>query len=533
MKKFVCLIMALVLTTVLFAGCSSDGSGEKAATTAKDGFPIVKDTITLDFMILKEAYHGDYETMLFTQEYEKMTNVKINWQVVSGSELASKKQLVLAGRDYPDAMFMSNSITSSDIVKYGTAGVLQALDEKIKAYAPNLQKLIDSNEDVKRSLYAPDGKIYSLPSVTTRNTADLFTSKIYVNTEWLKAVNMKKPTTYDELLTVLRAFKNNDPNKNGQKDEIPLAIDMFDPGLAASPQGLHWNWLNDCMGINSEGKISFTFGSDEFRESLRFFRTLADEGLMDEKAFKGDISVAAVTNTSNDNVGMLITQHGANALPESKINKFESCQPIKGYTGNAITPTNLQGQISPFWCVIPASNKNVEATLRWLDYFYTTEGYIFKEYGPSGSDVIKKMPSGKYQDITTDVMAKYKVAPGWVLPGLNSKEAVDMFTEKATVTTVDTWYKNIDVNQVLPSYEKFMPKNYMPFLFFSEKDANKMQSLRDGLINYAKTTSINFVYRQGALNLDTGWNTYISELKKLGMDEMVGYYQAAYDSYKK
>ena len=60
-----------------------------------------------------------------------------------------------------------------------------------------------------------------------------------------------------------------------------------------------------------------------------------------------------------------------------------------------------------------------------------------------------------------------------------------------------------------------------------------MQALRDGLLNYAKTTSINFVYRQGALNLDTGWNTYITELDKLGMSELTGYYQAAYDKFMK
>lgn len=532
MKRYISLLLTAALMLGVLSGCGNKDSGGKAEANA-DGFPIVDKTVTLDFMILKEAYHGDYAEMSFTKEYEKMTNVKINWQVVSNEEVASKKQLTLAGRDYPDAMFMSNTITSGDIVKYGAAGVLQPLGDKIKEYAPNLQKLIDENSDLKRALTAPDGKIYSLPTFSDRNTADLFTSKIYINTAWLKAVNMQKPTNYDELLAVLRAFKNNDPNKNGKKDEIPLVCDMFDPALAASPQGLHWNWLNDCMGIDANGKISFTFGSEQFRESLRFFRTLADEALMEEKTFKDGVSVTGITNTSNDNVGMFILQHGSLALPESKLDSFESCPPIQGYTGTAITPTNLQGQITPFWGVIPASNKNVEVTLRWLDYFYTTEGFIFKEYGPSGSDVIKKMPSGKYQDLTTDGQAKFKVAPGWVLPGFNSKAAADMFTEKATTTAHDTWYRNIDVKQVLPSYEKFMPKTYIPYLFFSEKDANRMQSLRDGILNYAKTTSINFVYRQGALNLDTGWNTYITELDKLGMTELVGYYQTAYDKFMK
>lgn len=505
---------------------------ESVANVNKTGFPIVKEKITLNVMIVKPATHGDYASMLFTTKYEEKTNIKINWQVVAEGEEYAKKTLTLASRNYPDLMMLGQSINSSDVMKYGTAGVLQSVGDLFKAYAPNLQKLIDSNPEVKRALTAPDGKIYSIPNISDRNTADLFGSKIYINVDWLKALNLKKPTNYEELLTVLRAFKKNDPNKNGKKDEIPLVIDMFNPGVTASPQGLHWTWQNDCMGIDKNGKISFTFGSEQFRESLRFLRTLADESLMDERVFKGDLSMQAVTNTPNDNVGIFIMQHGTLGLPESKIEKYEVCQPLKE-SADAVTLTGLKGQIEPFWAVIPVSNKNVEATLRWLDYFYTTEGYIFKEYGPSGSDVLKKMPSGKYQVVSKNVSDKFKVAPGWVLPGFNSVEANKQFAEKATTTVIDTWYQKVDVKQCIPMYENFIPKAYIPNLYFSLADTNKMQSLRDGLIQYAKNTSMSFVYRSGELNLDTGWNTYLTELKKLGMDEMVTYYQKAYDSYKK
>lgn len=512
---------------------SKPNSAANVANVNKTGFPIVNKKITLDVMILKPATHSDYSSMTFTKKYEEMTNIKINWQVVAEADMYSKKTLTLASRDYPDLILLANSVTSADVVKYGTAGVLQSIGDQIKTYAPNLQKVIDSNKEVKRALTAPDGKIYSIPNVTTRNTADLFASKVYVNADWLKALNLKKPTNYTELLTVLRAFKNNDPNKNGKKDEIPLVIDMFNPGVTACPQGLHWTWEDDCMGIDKSGKISFTFGSEQFLESLRFLRTLADESLMDERVFKGDLSMQAVTNTANDNVGMFIMQHGTTGLPESKLEKYEVCQPIQGNTGTAVTQTKLKGQIEPFWGVIPVSNQNVEATLRWLDYFYTVDGFIFKEYGPSGSNVLKKMPTGKYQVVSRNVSDKYKVAPGWVLPGLNSAEANAMFMEKATTTVLDTWYQKVDVKQCIPMYEKYIPEKYIPTLYFSLAEANKMQSLRDGLIGYAKTTSMNFIYRSGELNLDTGWNTYIAELKKLGMDEMVGYYQKAYNNYTK
>ena len=502
-----------------------------AANVNATGFPIAKKTITLDFMVLKSAYHGDYAKMAFSTDYEKKTNIKINWLVVSDNEIYSKKQLTLASRDYPDAMFLGEAINSTDIVKYGTAGVLQSIDHLLPTYAPNLYKLMNEKKDVKKAVTAPDGKIYSLPNVSSVYTADLFTHKVYINVDWLNALNLEKPTNYTELLNVLRAFKKNDPNKNGRQDEIPAVIDQFSPGLVGSPQGLHWNWLNECMGVDRNGKVKYAFGCDEFRESLRFLRTLADEKLMDERAFKAETSVGAIVNTSLDNVGFFITQHGSLVLPESKINKFEVCQPIQGDTGKAITPTNYRGMTQPFWGVIPVTNTNVEATLRWLDYFYSLEGFNYKEYGPVGQ-AYKKMPSGKYQVILKNSQEKFKYAPGWVLPGHQTQAWYDSFTAKATTTVSEQWYQKVDVNQCLPLYQKYMPDNYIPALYFTLAESNKMASLFDGVHQYAKVTATQFVYRTGELNLDTGWNTYISELKKLGMDEIVGFYQKAYDKQK-
>lgn len=502
-----------------------------AANVNKTGFPIAKKKITLDFMVLKSAYHADYAKMVFAEDYEKKTNVKINWLLVSDSEIWSKKQLTLASRDYPDAIFLGEAMNAGDIVKYGGAGVLQSIDDKLATYAPNLYKLMGQKPEVKKAITALDGKIYSIPNVSSVYTADIFTHKLYINVDWLNALNLEKPTTYNELLAVLRAFKKNDPNKNGRADEIPAVIDQFSPGLIGSPQGLHWSWLNECWGVDRNGKIKYAFGCDEFRESLNFMRKLADEKLMDERAFKGETSVGAIVNTSLDNVGFFITQHGSLVLPESKINKFEVCQPIQGDTGKAVTPTNYRGMLQPFWGVITVANTNVEATLRWLDYFYSEEGFIYKEYGPVGT-AFKKMPSGKYQVVLKNSQEKFKHAPGWVLPGHQTQNFYDAFTTKATVTTAEKWYQKVDVGQCLPMYQSFMAENYIPALYFTLGEGNKIDSLMSGLHQYAKTTAMAMVYRTGELNLDTGWNTYITELKKLGMDEIAGYYQKAYDKQK-
>ena len=79
---------------------------------------------------------------------------------------------------------------------------------------------------------APDGHIYALPQ-----WADCYhctyPDKLWINSTWLKKLNLQMPKTTEELRTVLRAFKTQDPNGNGKADEIPMTTDAQDSSLIA------------------------------------------------------------------------------------------------------------------------------------------------------------------------------------------------------------------------------------------------------------------------------------------------------------
>lgn len=68
----------------------------------------------------------------------------------------------------------------------------------------------------------PDGKIYSFPYWGGAPWFGIYRMGV-VNTDWLKAVDMEIPTSLEELKEVLIAFRDEDPNGNGKKDEIPLS----------------------------------------------------------------------------------------------------------------------------------------------------------------------------------------------------------------------------------------------------------------------------------------------------------------------
>ena len=101
---------------------------------------------------------------------------------------------------------------------------------------------------------------------------------MFINQDWLDAVNMKAPTNVDELYTVLKAFKTQNPNGVNGNDELP----MFSSGI--------WNYVinayvyyNQTNPFNvTDGKVWSPVRTDEYRQALIYLNKLCKEGLLSD-----------------------------------------------------------------------------------------------------------------------------------------------------------------------------------------------------------------------------------------------------------
>src|SRR5690606_31979077 len=125
MRKSIKFILILFLVAILFiAGCSpskdtsqdnvSDGPSEIFNET---GFPIVDEEVTLKFFARRSPPNGPYEDMLVFKEYEKMTNLNIEWEDVAQDGFDERKNLVFASGELPDALYKA-AITPLEAIKY-------------------------------------------------------------------------------------------------------------------------------------------------------------------------------------------------------------------------------------------------------------------------------------------------------------------------------------------------------------------------------------------------------------------------------
>ncbi len=110
-----------------------------ACTALATEYPLVDEKAEFRLIIRMRPLHGDANDMELFKRMEELTNIHIDWDQIPQAEYDEKKNLLLAAAasaELPDGFFGKYSLSSSDIVTYGSQGILIPLNDLIDQYAP-------------------------------------------------------------------------------------------------------------------------------------------------------------------------------------------------------------------------------------------------------------------------------------------------------------------------------------------------------------------------------------------------------------
>jgi putative aldouronate transport system substrate-binding protein len=518
------------------AGGASGGSSEKDTKTADakvnpSGFPIVKEPIKLTFMAGKAPTTANNwnETMLW-QEYAKMTNVNVNFQLIPFDAMTEKRNLALASGDYPDAIYLAR-MSTDDLMKYGGQGVLIKLNDLIDKYAPNFKKIMEEYPEVRKGITMPDGNIYSFPNLLAPEfTSVRMGGKLWIKKEWLDALNMKEPTTTEEFYNYLKAVKATDLNKNGKADEIPLGgtklkdiVSHFKGFFGVMNRGV--NHPNVDMDPNTN-KLRFIPTEDRYKELLQYMNKLYTEGLIDKEILPNEKEQNKFYAKGAEGVFGVVKVSSPFTL--MKQNGYIGVQSLQGPRGDKLYSEYRPAVSGPGALVITDKNKNPEATVRWMDYFFSEEGskmffmgfkdksYIEKPDGNvEYTDEITKNPQGLTLE---QALVKYVTWPGGGYPGIVRQK---YFKGAESLPESLDAAKKIEAN---------LSKEIWPTFSYTDKESEKMVALNTDITNYVDEMQAKFV--TGAAPF-SDWDKYVAAIKKMGLDEYMKIYQTAYERFKK
>ena len=540
-KKLTAVLLTTALAISALAGCgsasgssataentsSSSGSGSTEAgaasetaaeTTSTEGitFPL-SETKTYSMFALIPSAEYPLEDNISFQKLCEDTNIQFEIQSVLGADLIEKKGLVLASGDYPDVFFKAG-LSTEEISKYSSQGVLIPLQDLIRQYAPNLTQLLDER-NAWQYIEDADGNVYSLPEIDKQAPS---LNVYWINQKWLNNLGLEEPKNLDELYNVLKAFKDEDANGNGDPDdEIPMTVCDKNYYQFLPYFGVDFD-NNTKTGIQ-DGNMFYIPTSDLFKEFLAYMTRLYSEGLLDAGSFTNTYEQQCASGQTADIYGSFFDAGAFLTVGRDNDDDYIALTPFtKGtYPMNAGV---FNGTLA-----ITDSCEEPENIIAWADQLYSQEGGALAWLGIEG-ETYALNDDGTWSWLTDkghgDNVSAVRASS--TIQGSANHPSVQpdlWFTGMTDETDPDEVYLN-EQRDKLASYGA-EPR---PAMFYSEEDSQTISTLKTDLDSYVDQYSAQVI--TGEQDLESTWDSYVSTMEQMGASKLESLYVNAYNATK-
>lgn len=524
-KKFMATALMAVTVAGALAGC---GGSTASSKTAKN---VEGTTIDIHFHSNNKYTLADSDGKLLPvfQLASDKTKINVNNTANPVAQNSLQEFELQATEQFPADIYGGTNIRQS-VNSYGMQGAFKPLDEMIDTYAPNIKKYLEENPEVKKALTASDGHIYFLSYCPDGEVGRTY----FIRTDWLNKLGLSMPKTFDELEKVLYAFKNDDPNGNGEKDEIPVFNDKWQEAIRlANLWGARvygYDSFSERVVIDNSDNMYHAWIAPEFKTALAGLNKWYRDGIIDPELFSRKANTAKQTLWTKSDIGGMT--HDFFASTTSYNYNDELLNTVPDFKVQAFLPVSKNGQAfeehqrvvakNDGWA-ISSNAKNPEAALVYMDWFYSEEGKVASNYGIEGESYI--MVDGKPQ-FTDDVIGQ-----GNVNTYLQSKYGAQLpigYAQNFDYERQWTSKEGMDAYLLYKDEAKFAKAT--PTLSFSEDEQEVYDTYVANLNTYMDETVTAFI--TGKMDVETEWDNYVAKCKEMGVDEVVKIYQSAYERYK-
>lgn len=551
-------LSVLALTMVISAGligCSGKDSGESNASAPATTENVYKEkydpevTISTVWGIDPTVTFKNGETIensVATKWAKEELGININslWSVTdTNGAFATKVRLSMSSRqDMPDILTIGADQTQlvQDLIDSGIYGEVGELFDK---YASDTwKKAMDIDPTVWNGVIR-DGKKMGIPVLDYAYNNDYL---LWIRQDWLDALNVKAPTTLDELEQVMDAFKNNNPSGLAPNKVVPLSIGfknsmntwMGDPSWIFGASGTlpqQWN-------LDEEEKLEYGSVQPEMKEGLQTLRNWFEKGYIPQEVALWDenkTSEPAVAGTA----GIIPGPYWMSGWPLTDTVKNDPKAVWKPYA----IPTGADGTAMRHGTNFANGVTLIKKDMEHPEAFFTYQNYMFDQFadpaagskhdygffegydyqlGADGNQMRYDQIEGGY----VNVLRYLLVRDGGRIPDAQMKALLSLADGKEATTRLE---REVQANygletpnaaKVLMSQEDISYKD-----MFSGPPTETMKSKLDYLNKIENQTFNEIIY--GNKPVDS-FDTFVETWKAGGGDKITEEVNAWYDSVK-
>lgn len=539
-KRRISFILSLAVMLLVCAAGTAEPSAPDEQYFDGDGnmiLPLVQEPVTFRVMWSKQAQDkgGISDKPVLAQAFAA---TGVNWDVEEVSETgwAEKVSVVFASNDLPDLFCgkIDNLINFTD----------QCVDvtDMLPRYAPYMYDFYFNQYPAIVNAEAFSGRLYSMPQVRVNNIN--YFGGWDINGAWLERVGMEIPETLDEFLGVMRAFKEQDANGNGDpNDEIPMSFVKMNKQNGVGERGV-LQWMNAFGMVNDgankaehyimveDGKVIFTPVDVRFRAMLQYLHTLYAEDLIDKDCFVQEVT-DQYAKASNNQIGFatcggLITElWGETVSPDMRY----MLPPLSEY-GRALMQNDPPAELTLHAYTITKACQNPELLLMFQEYCNSSfENRVLSLFGPEGGAWVwnedKQMVNNSNfegKPYSTVQQARASLAPNYRMASI--MEAGDEGRRKYTGFSLmyNESHKVFYGPEGGAAYDECFPLGNDTLESTTER-AEMFAEIDPYIQNFVADSIMNGID-------DAKWDGHVATCAKLNIGQFVAGYQELYDRLK-
>ena len=539
LKKGLSIFLTSAMVASMLAGCGGTGSetaGNTAGTTSTESGEASSEevpTFTIATVRWTDAWPVDYLESGIMKELEEKAGINIEWQVYYNSDWAEQKSLILASGDLPDAFFGSICLKDTDLSQNKASFV--ELTDLIDQNMPNLKSVFEKEPELLARAQDRNGEIYSLVKKLPKRPT-VCGNVLYINKTWLDNLSLPVPSNYEEFADTLEVFVTQDANGNGVADEIGITnaagSSVLDGDLRniLFPFGTMVSRNGNYMGLNAEGVPVFMPAEENYKEAVKWMHDMYTRGLVDPEYFTQEAS-AATAKRQAEGGSLVGAFSGWTADAEAGVNasEFVAMESMAGPDGERYEE-NAQSvlDISDRELVITKNCKDPAKLLQWADLFYDDEVSIQTFYG-SIPDQITKNDDGTY-DVLKPADGSSLDTSAWSnsMRDFGPKYMNPETYDKITLPADQGDGIKLAEDEINAKYVRTDKSTGLPTVKYTDEELATITRLGTDLYSYAEALYANWVVNGG---IDEEWDSYIEQLKAMGLEELVKCHTDAYNAY--
>ena len=541
-KRIISLLLVMAMLLSILCACGAKEVPEAAEDTTppaqkveevieeapalfnETGYPIVNEPVTLTIMASVDATRTDDLNENTAVKYlEELTGVDIEIIAVPSTEFEERLSLTLAGDELPDIIL--KGLDATGIEKNLQVGNLIDLAPYNEAYGENIKAKMEIVEGMSQTMYTSSGAIGSLPQLNMMTQYGVCPNSVFtIYQPWLDALNLEVPTTAEELYTVLKAFKEQDPNGNGKADEVPFAAESVNDtyelfsmfGVIAQQKKYRY--------VDEGDVVKFSPFMPQFKDALTYVKKLYQEGLINQDVFTMDTAAVLAMGAGEEAIiGSTIGGAPFTTVGEERNADMALIPAIdaEGYDGVWLSRSTCVASCF----MITKDCEYPEVAIRLIDYMYSDDGARLYWMGPEENYT--------WND---DGTWNWNLEDGQTVEQKRATATLQTSFNLAAAFPVE-WFQQNDASEgVVNSYRVIMGTEYpenlrlmFPSVTMLEEDAAEYAIINQDLCSYVDNAIAQFI--RGDMDIEKDWDQFVKQCETLRVDEYVAMNQRAYDAW--